>query len=123
MHITSALRRKRDEIAATIAAYEARIDAARRDLAALDHAARLLDPGRDETAIPWDLDRLTKPEELLEAPGEASGRRRAPAMGQLTPPVARIQDPERHYTGKVAHTSTWIRPEGIPEEFFYLDWP
>jgi hypothetical protein len=38
MHIASALRRKRDEIAATIAAYEARIDAARMDLAALDHA-------------------------------------------------------------------------------------
>src|ERR1700677_1179605 len=51
MHIPSALRRKRDEIAATIAAYEARIDAARMDLAALDQVARLLDPeaGRDET--------------------------------------------------------------------------
>jgi hypothetical protein len=32
MYIASALRRKRDEIAATIAAYEARIDAARMDL-------------------------------------------------------------------------------------------
>ncbi len=65
MHIASALRRKRDEIAATIAAYEARIDAARRDLAALDQAARLFDleAGRDETGIPWDRDRLAKPEE------------------------------------------------------------
>ena len=44
MQIASALRRKRDEIAATIAACEARIDAARRDLAALDQAARLFDP-------------------------------------------------------------------------------
>jgi hypothetical protein len=33
MHIASALRRKRDEIAATIAAYEARMDVARMDLA------------------------------------------------------------------------------------------
>ena len=61
MQIASALRRKRDEIAATIAAYEARIDAAKRDLTALDQAARLFDPEaeRDETAIPWNCDRLT----------------------------------------------------------------
>jgi hypothetical protein len=51
MHIPSALRRKRDEIAASIAVYEARIDAARMDLAALNQVARLFDPeaGRDET--------------------------------------------------------------------------
>jgi hypothetical protein len=125
MHIASALRRKRDEIAATIAACEARIDAARRDLAALDQAARLFDleAGRDETVISWDLDRLTKPEELLEAFGEAGERRRALATGQLTPPVARTQDPERQLTENLVRTSTWIGPEGVPEEFFYLDWP
>ena len=125
MHIASALRRKRDEIAATIAACEARIDAARRDLAALDQAARLFDleAGRDEIVISWDLDRLTKPEELLEALGEASERRRALATGQLTPPVARMQGLEPQLAENVARTSTWIGPEGIPEEFFYLDWP
>jgi hypothetical protein len=54
MPIASALRRKQDQIAATIAAYEARIDAARTDLAAIEQAARLFDPEaeRAETAIP-----------------------------------------------------------------------
>jgi hypothetical protein len=125
MHIASGLRRKRDEIAATIAAYEARIDAARRDFAALDQAARLFDleAARDEAVISWDVDRLTKPEELLEASREANEKQRALARGQLTPPAARMQDRERQLTGKVAHTSTWTASEGIPEEFFYLDWP
>ena len=51
MHIPSALRRQRDEIVATIAVYEARIEAARMDLAALNQVARFFDPevGRDET--------------------------------------------------------------------------
>ena len=68
--MASALRRKRDEIAAMIVAHEARIDAARKDLAALDQAAQLFDleAGRDETVISWDLDRLQKSEENLEAP-------------------------------------------------------
>jgi hypothetical protein len=123
MHIASALRRKRDEIAATIAACEARIDAARRDLAALDQAARLFDleAGRDETLNSWDLDRLTKPEELLEALGEASERRRALATGR--PPVARRQDLEQQIPGKVTRSSAWTGPGEVPEEFFYLDWP
>jgi hypothetical protein len=121
MDIASALRRKRDEIAATIAAYEARIDAARKDLAALDEAARLFDleAVRDETVISWDLDRLTKSEELLEAPREASERQGALATGQLAPPASRTQNQERRFMGTV----TWTAPEGIPEEFFYLDWP
>jgi hypothetical protein len=125
MQIASALRRKRDEIAATIAAYEARIDAARRDLTALDQAARLFDPqaGRDETAIPWNRDRLTELKENLEPPREADEQQRALSARPLIPPVARTHDPERQLTGKVTRTSTWIRPEGIPEEFFYLDWP
>jgi hypothetical protein len=125
MHIASALRRKRDEIAMTIAAYEERIDAARRDLAALDQAARLfdLDTERDEPVISWDLDRLTKPEELLEAPREANEKRRALATCQLTHPVAGTQNLERQPTGKVVCASTRTGPEEIPEEFFYLDWP
>ena len=125
MHIASALRRKRDEIAATIAAYEARIDAARKDLAALDQAARLFDieAGRDETVISWDLDRLTKSEEILEAPREARERQGALATDQLNPPVARTRDLERQLTEQVAHTSSRAWPERIPVEFFYLDWP
>ena len=125
MHIASRLRRKRDEIAATIAAYEARIDAARRDLATLDQAARLFDleAGCDETAIPRSRDRLTKPEKLLEAPHEVSERPGTFAAGRWSPPVARIQDPQRPFTRMVAPTATWTAPEGIPEEFFYLEWP
>jgi hypothetical protein len=123
MHIASALRRKRDEIAATIAACEARIDAARRDLAALDQAARLfeVEVGRDETVISWDRDRLTKPGGLLEAPREANEKQQTLAMGP--PPVERMQDLEPQLTENLARSSTWTRPEGIPEEFFYLDWP
>jgi hypothetical protein len=117
--LASSLRRKRDEIAATIAAYEARIDAARRDLAALDQAARLFDleSGRDEAVISWDLDWLTKPEEILEAPRQAGERQGALATGQLAPFAARTEDPERRFTGK----GTWTAPERIPGEFFYLD--
>ena len=124
MHIASRLRRKRDEIAATIAAYEARIDAARRDLAALDQAARLFDleAGRDETAIPRSRDRLTKPEESFEPPREVSERPGTFATGRWSPPVARIQDPQRPFRRMVAPTATWTAPEGIPEEFFYLEW-
>jgi hypothetical protein len=59
MGLTSALRRKRDEIAASIAVHEARIDAARMDLAALNQVARLFDPeaGRDETDREFDKGR------------------------------------------------------------------
>jgi hypothetical protein len=125
MHIASGLRRKRDEIAAIIAAYEARIDAARRDLAALNRAARLFDleAGRDATAIPSGRDRLTKPEESFEPPREARERPGTFATGQSSPPVARTQDLECQLTTKVAHASTRTGPKRIPVEFFYLDWP
>lgn len=95
MEIASALRRKRDEIAATIAAYEARIVAAKMDLAALDYAARLFDAeaGPDETAIHW--------EQRSEA----------------------IAGPELQFVGKVPRTATQAAVEHIPGEFFYLDWP
>jgi hypothetical protein len=104
MHIATALRRKRDEIAATIAACEARIDAARMDLAALERAARLFDAeaGRDETVTSWDLDRFKKPAERLEAHRDASEKQRALATGRLTPPVGRTQALERQLMGKVA---------------------
>jgi hypothetical protein len=123
MHIAFALRRKRDEIAATIAAYEARIDAARRDLAALDQAARLFDPevGSEETVSLWDRERLTKPGGLLEAPREANENLQALATGR--PPLERMQDLEHQIPDKVVRSSAWIGPGEVPEEFFYLDWP
>jgi hypothetical protein len=125
MPIASALRRKRDEIATMIAVYEAKIDAARMDLAALDQAARLFDleAAGDETAIPRNRDRLTKPEELHEAPREIIERQWALARGPLTIPVAGIQNLERPFRQEVGPTPRGTRPEGIPEEFFYLDWP
>jgi hypothetical protein len=121
MQIASALRRKRDEIAATIAACEARIDAAKRDLKALDRAARLFDSPaeRDETAIPWNCNRLTN----LEPSREADEQQRALAPGPSIPLVARTHGREPRVAGNGAHASTRTRPEGIPEEFFYLDWP
>jgi hypothetical protein len=123
MHIAFALRRKRDEIAATIAACEARIDAARRDLAALEQAARLfeVEVGRDETVSLWEREKLTKPGGLLEAPREANENLQALATGR--PPVERMQDLEHQIPGKVARTSAWTGPGEVPEEFFYLDWP
>jgi hypothetical protein len=88
MHIAVGLRRKRDEIAATIAAYEARIDAARRDLAALDQAARLfeLEAEGDESVIPLDRDSLVRPQELLEALHEAHEKQQALAIRRSPPP-------------------------------------
>jgi hypothetical protein len=44
-HILTTLRRKRAEIEAVIAAHEAKIEAARVDLAALDKTLRLFEPG------------------------------------------------------------------------------
>jgi hypothetical protein len=109
MHIAFALRRKRDEIAATIDACEARIDAARRDLAALDHAARLFDPEGERDDADLHLTR-----------------------GRLAPPLARgerIEDlvgcagvGERELTRAAANPAMPAGRE-IPEEFFYLDWP
>jgi hypothetical protein len=58
MNIVSTLRRKRDEIEAVIAAYEAKIEVARMALAAIDKAISLFDPEatRDETAPARELD-------------------------------------------------------------------
>jgi hypothetical protein len=139
MHIASALRRKRDEIVATIAAYEARIDAARMDLAALDQAARLLDPeaGRDAAAIHREFEWVGKLEETPSAECEVWETERTFAMDQLAPPgvsakgsddrdSARFKSigvRERRITGEVARTATHAAREQIPEEFLYLDWP
>jgi hypothetical protein len=72
MHIASALRRKRDQIAGTIAAYEARIHAARMDLATLEQAARLFDPEaeRDETAIHLAMSQAALPLASVERGGD-----------------------------------------------------
>jgi hypothetical protein len=105
MHTLSALRRKRDEIAVSIAVYEARIDAARMDLAALDQVARLLDPeaGRDDTHR--EFDRVGKLEDVPPAECEVWESERPLAMGQLALPA------------------THAAREQIPEDFLYFDWP
>jgi hypothetical protein len=102
MHIPSALRRKRDEIVATIAVYEARIEAARMDLAAL---ARLFDPevGRDETQR--EFERVRELEDTPSAECEVWESERPVATGQLALPA------------------THLARGQIPEEFFYLNWP
>jgi hypothetical protein len=114
MHIASALRRKRDEIAATIAAYEARIDAARMDLAALDHAARLFDPKAecDETGFHLALPRLALPLARAEG-GDDQDASVSESMGVR----------ERQFSGEFARPATQAARGQIPGEFFYLDWP
>jgi hypothetical protein len=105
MGLTSALRRKRDEIAASIAVYEARIDAARMDLAALNQVARLFDPeaGRDETDREFD-----------------KGRK----AGRYPPAECEVWEPERPLAmGQLALPATHAAREQILEDFLYLDWP
>jgi hypothetical protein len=113
MDIASALRRKRDEIASAIDAYEARIDAARRDLAALDHAARLFGPegARDDAAVHLASGRL--------APPLTGGKR---IEGEDASLVECAGVGERELTSAAANSPTPAGRE-IPEEFFYLDWP
>src|SRR3984885_1966857 len=90
MHIRSALPRKRDEIVATIAVYEARIEAAGMDLAALNQVARLFDPevGRDETQR--EFERVGELEDIPSAEGEVWESERALAMGQLALPATHV---------------------------------
>jgi hypothetical protein len=133
MHTLSALRRKRDEIAASIAVYEARIEAARMDLAALEQAARLFDfvAEREETAINLEC---AKPGSLQEVPAarwEVSQSDRPFALGQLEPPVARARGSDTHDSGPFNSLRLWegqltreaAAGERIPAEFFYLNWP
>src|ERR1700722_14858763 len=105
MHIRSALPRKRDEIVATIAVYEAKIEAARIDLAALNQVARLFDPevGRDETQREFERVR-----ELQDTPSAEC------EVWESERPVA---------TGQLALPATHLGRGQIPEEFFYLNWP
>ena len=114
MDIASALRRKRNEIAATIAAYEARIDAARMDLAALEQAARVFDPEaeRDETAMHLAMGQLALP--AARAKGSDH---------QDAGPFKSIGVRERQLPAKVAHPATQAAREQVPDEFFYLNWP
>ena len=137
MHIPSALRRKRDEIVATIAACEARIDAARVDLAALDQAARLFDPevGRHEMTVHREFGMLRNPPEAVEC--EVWEPERPLAMGPLTLPVATARGAndqaagplksigvrEAQFAGEVAYSVPQMDGERIPDEFFYLNWP
>jgi hypothetical protein len=131
MHTLSALRRKRDEIAASIAVYEARIEAARMDLAALEQAARHFDFEREETAFHLEC---VKPGSLQEVPAarwEVSQSDRPFALGQLDPPVARARGSDTHDSGPFNSLGLWegqltreaAAGERIPAEFFYLNWP
>jgi hypothetical protein len=139
MCIVSSLRRKRDEIAATIAAYEARINAARLDLAALEQAARLFDPeGRgDETALHREFEMPVTPDEIRAGQREVWESELPPVKDQSTLLVARAEgsnDPEARpfksigvqapgVIAEVAYSATELAGERIPDEFFYLNWP
>ena len=106
MHIPSALApQTRCEIVATIAVYEARIEAARTDLAALNQVARLFDPevGRDETQR--EVERVR---ELQHPPSTEC------EVWESERPVA---------TGQLALPATHLARGQIAEEFFYLNWP
>src|ERR1700733_5081534 len=109
MPIASALRRKQDQIAATIAAYEARIDAARTDLAAIEQAAQLFDPEaeRAETAIPVAMSQAT-----LALASAERGDDQDSAPFEST-------DIGEHVAGMIAHPAA--ARQQIPEEFFYLN--
>jgi hypothetical protein len=115
MHIASALRRKRDEIAATIAAYEAWIVAASMDLDALDRAARLFDSEaeRDETTSHLATGRLAPPAARArgaDSPDaglfESAGGRERPFTERRTPrtPGGGRQDTRRIFLFGLAIT-------------------
>jgi hypothetical protein len=72
-HILSTLRRKRDEIEATIAAYEKRIEAARHDLAAVAATIRLFELTGETLQFPAyvDLGRLWRRGEIVAVCREA----------------------------------------------------
>ena len=87
MQIEFILRRKRDEIEAAIHAYEAKIEAARTDLAAVEATIRLFDPEArcDETAMGSEPRKiLAARPKTLEQPGRLDTR-------QLPLPVAKAK--------------------------------
>jgi hypothetical protein len=88
-HILTTLRRKREEIQAAIVAYEARLDAARIDLAAVNKSLRLFDPnGRDQTAAYFELGRLWKHGEVIAVCRQALDREGPLDTSQLAARVA-----------------------------------
>jgi hypothetical protein len=136
MHIVSALRRKRDEIAAKISIFELRIDAAKREMAALEEAARLIHPegGGEDTALHPEFERAGQQQQIRPAHREVWDSECAPAIGQLalTSSGARdfgdeevesigVQKPQ--FTEEVAHSAMHRIGEQIPAEFFYFNWP
>jgi hypothetical protein len=136
MHIASVLRRKRDEIAAKISIYEDRIDAAKRQMAALQQAARLFDPegAGEDTVLHREFEGIGGQEKTPPARREVSESETETAIGQLTLPVSVARDfDDQHvesigvqkppFTGEVAHLATHRTGEQIPAEFFYFNWP
>ena len=135
MHTLFALRRKRNEIASTIAAYEAKIADARTDLAALDQAARLFDPEAesDEPSIRRELEWHRTSQQTSAA--EVFDHERPVPVRHLALPVARprasddedagpatsIGVPEVQFMEEAAYSATQEGKQ-IPEEFFYLNW-
>ena len=117
MCVVSGLRRKRKEIEAVMAACEARIEAARMDLAALDRVIGLFDPEarRDGNAPGCERDDGEgRPPARRAAGGEVSRHGRAGNEAGRGEPE---EEPgERRGAAGAAS-------EPVPEEFFYLDWP
>ena len=87
MQIEFTLRRKRDEIEAAIHAYEAKIEAARTDLAAVEATIRLFDPEArcHETAMG------SEPRKILAARPKTFGQPGRLDTRQLPLPVAKAK--------------------------------
>ena len=114
MHIASALRRKRDEITAIIAAYEARLEAARMDLAVIELAGRLFDPEAEPG--PATIPLAMKPVALPLA--------RARRVDDQDASLCKsIGDWERRFLGKAPSPDMQEAAGEIPDEFLYLNWP
>ena len=116
MHIVSALRPKRDEIAAMISIYEDRIGAAKSEIAALQQAARLFDPeggGDEDTVLHRELEGVREQEERPPAQHKVWESETGTANGQLTLPLSGARD--NQHVESVG--------EQIPGEFFYFNWP
>jgi len=93
LHILSILRRKREEIEAVIAVHEAKIEAARMDLAAVEKILRLFDPdaGRDQVAAYFELGRLWKRGEIVAVCRDALERDGPLDTHQLAVCVAKVK--------------------------------
>ena len=106
------------------------------DLAALEQAARLLDPeaGRDAAAIYGELGRLTRLREAPTAECAVWVSERPLALDPLALPVARARGSDDENAGpftslgvrepqftEVAYSAT--QTAGGHRNFFYLNWP